>query len=335
MLSQIRGTLISIATSRIVQICVGICISLLAIYLVSRQAYLTKAISVIEKASPLALLAGLMSVLVNTVAKVARWQLLLGAGWQQIPFTRLLTSLLGSQLLNALLPVRLGDISRAYDIGGLGLGRSFVLGGVVIEKIIDMACLAILLLLLILWLPVPAWMSRSAYASLAAGIVVVLLMLMLVNRLDWVTHQFVRVTNLFPDRIRELVAPRLRAGILSITVIKERGVQLRVSLLSATIWGSALLTNHLVLLAFSIQLPIAAACLVLLSLMVGVSVPNVAGGLGIFEYLCIVSLGVFGVDPDTALSYGLVLHVLVLLPMILAGPAFLVGQRRSRRESLV
>ena len=335
MLTRLYTSLASIVSSRVFQIFVGVSISIFAIYLVTQQANVNAVMSVIERASPVALFAASLSVLVNTYAKMARWRLLLGTGGQHVPATRLMASLLGGQLLNALLPVRLGELSRAYDIGGLGLGRTFVLGGVVIEKIIDMVCLAVLLVYLIVWLPVPEWMTRSAYVSLAAGFVVVILILVVISRLDWMASQLQKIIGKLPERVRNIFEKRLLAGIKSIEVLTQSGIQWRISITSLIIWGCALLTNQLVMIAFNIQLPITAACLVLLALMVGVSVPNVAAGLGIFEYLCVISLGVFGVDSNTALSYGLVLHVLVLLPMILVGPIYLLSRRRSRRADLV
>jgi glycosyltransferase 2 family protein len=333
--TRILNSLKSLVASRIFQICVGASISLLALYLVTQEADFHAVLGVLGKASPIALFAALLSVIVNTVAKAARWRLLLGPGGREIPGMRILSSLLGGQLLNALLPVRLGELSRAYDIGGLGPGRTFVLGGIVIEKIIDMACLAALVLLLIAWLPVPAWMTRSAYFSLAAGAVVVVVIFVLVRRLDWLTLQLQGLVSRLPGRIRRVLEPRLQAGLGSLRVLTQSGVQSRTSVWSLVIWGSAILTNQLVLVAFNIQLPITAACLVLLALMVGASVPNIAAGLGIFEYLCVMSLGVFGVDANTALSYGLMLHVLVLVPMILVGPIYLFNLWRSRRAGLV
>ena len=45
--------------------------------------------------------------------------------------------LLAGQMLNTVFPARLGDLTRAYVLGGKGPGRSFVLGTVVLEKILD------------------------------------------------------------------------------------------------------------------------------------------------------------------------------------------------------
>ncbi len=48
--------------------------------------------------------------------------------------------------------------------------------------------------------------------------------------------------------------------------------------------------------------------------------PTSPGRVGLFHYLCVITLQIFGVQRDIALSYGLVLHVLTYLPMAVGGP---------------
>ena len=49
-------------------------------------------------------------------------------------------------------------------------------------------------------------------------------------------------------------------------------------------------------------------------LQIGITIVTVPATIGIFEYLCVLTLGWFGVPAPLALSVGLVLHLLVLIP---------------------
>jgi uncharacterized membrane protein YbhN (UPF0104 family) len=89
-------------------------------------------------------------------------------------------------------------------------------------------------------------------------------------------------------------------------------------------WALAALTNHLTFAALGLALPWTAAWFVLLVLQVGVAVPSSPGKLGIFQYLCILALSVFGVERSAGLAYGLVLQGIVFLPPIVWG-AWFVG----------
>jgi hypothetical protein len=51
-----------------------------------------------------------------------------------------------------------------------------------------------------------------------------------------------------------------------------------------------------------------------------VPLPTTPGRVGLFHYLCVISLAIFGVTNQVALSYGLILHALVYLPMSVGGP---------------
>jgi uncharacterized membrane protein YbhN (UPF0104 family) len=105
--------------------------------------------------------------------------------------------------------------------------------------------------------------------------------------------------------------------------LQSRKALLWVSLWSAVIWASALLTNHWTLLALDIHLPLAASLLVLIAVQIGISVPAAPGRVGVFEYACILALSVYGVDQTAALGYGLVLHGVAQLPLLVFGLASL------------
>jgi len=69
-------------------------------------------------------------------------------------------------------------------------------------------------------------------------------------------------------------------------------------------------------------------------LQAGISLPAIPGTIGLFEYICILALSFFNIDPSTALSYGLLLHAVVLLPPLLAGMIsfWVLGLTRERQK---
>jgi uncharacterized membrane protein YbhN (UPF0104 family) len=62
-----------------------------------------------------------------------------------------------------------------------------------------------------------------------------------------------------------------------------------------------------------------ATLLVLIGLMAGIAVPSVPGRIGIFEYICVLALAVFGIKQTQALTYGILLHAVVFLPVLVLG----------------
>jgi glycosyltransferase 2 family protein len=101
------------------------------------------------------------------------------------------------------------------------------------------------------------------------------------------------------------------------------------------VWASAVLNNVLMLWAFGIDLPLEAALLLLVGLQVGISLPTLPGTIGVFEYVCVVVLALWGVERTLAFSYGLLLHAVVMIPPMLVALLFLFLSRGACRPSSV
>jgi len=65
----------------------------------------------------------------------------------------------------------------------------------------------------------------------------------------------------------------------------------------------------------------------LLVLQAVVSLPGVPGRVGVFQYACILALGLFGVDETAAFSYGVLLQTVAVLPLMIGGVVSLSGSR--------
>lgn len=297
------------------QVILGVLVSALTIYLAFRNVDLAQVGQALRAAWPGWVLLALLSVAVSLLAKTVRWQLLLPGA----PFGRLLLALLAGAMLNYYLPARLGDFSRAYAAGEPGEGRAQALGTVILEKVFDLVAYALLFIVLLLLMPLPGWASQSALTALLAALVGVAATLLVAYRRGYFLKLLERWLSKLPPTWQRFLASRLQAGLASLDALQGRRALVGLSFWSAVIWLAALATNQLVLLALDIHLPWTASLLVLVVLQVGITLPSVPGRIGVFEYLCILSLSVFGVAHAPALTFGLLLHAVVLIPTTLAG----------------
>ncbi len=305
--------------SRFLRLGAGLALSLLTLYLAFKNVSLGEVGQAFTRASPLYIVLALASVGVNTLAKVFRWEVLLGRERRKAGFYSILNSVLAGQMLNAVIPVRTGELYRIYVVGGKGVGRTFVLGTVVLEKVLDMVCYALLFLLLLALSPLPAWVGGSGTTFIGLAALACLLVLLVAYRRGWVVDWMRRLGSWLPVSFQDYLARHLRLGLDSLEVLQHFSVSLKLALWSALVWFVAILTNQLVLLAFGLRLPWAASVLLLVALQAGISLPSLPGKIGVFEYVAVLSLGVFRIEPSLALSYGILLHAIVYLPMLLAG----------------
>lgn len=322
---------------RKLKLAAGVAISLLALFLAARGVDLAGVGASLGQARPWLVALALASVLVNILAKAVRWKLLMGDQGAGVSLGQALRLHLVGQMLNSVLPARVGDLSRVYMAGDLGAPRAFVLATVAVEKAIDLLCYVLIFALLLLLMPLPDWVSQPAYVLIVvAGVASGAIALALLYRR--------RVATL-PGWALALLpaASRGRADALAaqfldgLRVLLHGPSALRVMLWSGVIWLTAALTNGLALLALGIAAPAVASLFVLFVLVAGINIPAAPGRIGVFQYLCVLALAVFGVAQAPALSFGILLHALVYLPPIVGGVLALWasgGLRRPVAEAL-
>jgi uncharacterized membrane protein YbhN (UPF0104 family) len=126
-----------------------------------------------------------------------------------------------------------------------------------------------------------------------------------------------RLTKYLPQRIQKYVSYPTHSVFSSLSILQDQRSLFGLSFWSVVIWGTALLTNHLTLLAIGINLPITSSLLILIGLQVGITLPSIPGRVGIFEYICVLALAVFSIERHKALGYGFLLHGVVFLPTTL------------------
>jgi uncharacterized membrane protein YbhN (UPF0104 family) len=89
------------------------------------------------------------------------------------------------------------------------------------------------------------------------------------------------------------------------------------------------LALYLLFLAFSLTLPVAAAFVVMIILIIGIAIPTAPGFIGNWHYFCILGLGLFGIPKTDALSFAIVYHALSMGIVIVLGLIFLPFNRFS------
>ncbi len=310
------------------RILAGIVLSAVTLYLVFRNVSFPDLWLALAMVEPKWILLALASVIVNTLFKVSRWKVLMGQPGVGVRWSQALLSFLAGWLINWVYPARLGDLSRAVVIGNQGPGKIFVLGSIALEKMID----AIWYVLLILWLlyiiPLPAWIQDPARGFALAAIVLVFLAILVVIQRNWLEKGMDWFSNRGPGWLTEQLRSRLvfymRSGLSSLDVLRTGWRMWLVAFWSVVIWMSGFLTTFFVVLSMQIPLQgwgqrIVASFLVLVTLQAGVSLPSVPGRFGVFEYTCVLALGIFGIERSLASGFGLLLHGVILIPSVAAG----------------
>lgn len=268
---------------------------------------------------------GILAIVGTFFVRVWRWQALL---WRSgLRLWPAMTALLVGQVANLILPMRGGDLVRAAWVRPEpGTGASEALGSVALEKVWDLLALLLCGLLLLTLVPLPGWFSRSTWgtaAILAVGGVV------LWAGLRWQETLFrwvARVLALFPAGWDKALLPRLQRLAEGLTSIQNANASFRAFAWTIVTWLLGWVANWAVMQAFGVPSTMAALFL-LAALMVGNAVVPTPARLGVFEGICVVALGLFDVPYDQALAIGMVLHLVVMGPPLVAAGLLALASR--------
>jgi len=252
--------------------------------------------------------------LISVPLRTLRWRLMFPPA-QAPSWRRLISALLIGQAVNVLAPARLGDLLRA---GLVGQGSTaYALGTLVIEKALDLLLLAALVVLLLSQVALPAWWRGSGQALVVTAIAA----LLIVAAMALARQQVLRLLAMLEARWRQKWVRRILAAarqILGSLDALRWPVLLPALACSACIWCFYAAVNDMLLRAIGEPLSVLAALFVLAVLQLGVAVPSSPGRIGVYHYLCIQALVVFGIGEAPALSYAIALHLIsVVLPMAL------------------
>jgi len=306
-----------------------------AIYLTLRGVDLADAGDALAASNPLWLLPAAAALAAGLALRALRWWSLFDAAHRP-PLRAVTRALFIGLFFNNILPVRAGEVLRVMALHRrAGTPRAEGLSTVVVERIFDVLALLVLLFAAYPLLPEISWLRTAAL--LAAGVVVAVAMIVFV-----IVRYDERAIGRLLSPLRRLpvagVVERLQVAARNATrglvAIRDPRVALEAMALTLASWILLTLSCWILLQAFSLKLPVAAALLVLVTINLSLILPSAPAAIGVFEYAAVIALQAFDVPRAEALSYGLLLHLLNLVPILLIGVALLGPGALRRRDRL-
>jgi len=255
----------------------------------------------------------LVTSLLTPMLKAVRWRWLFYPQRPALSLARLAGQVVIGQAVNFMIPGRWGELVRAYLAGDeAGISKAYALGTLAAEKLLDLVVLALLVVAMIPFIALPDWLAaRVGPVVITALVVMAGAAALLGGRGLWLKISD-WILRLFPTAAATRWRGRILAGLDGLTALKDPRAAVAVWGWTVVFWLMAATTNWLLLLAFDLPPSPLIALFVLAVLQGGVAVPSTPGKIGVFHYLCILALSVFGMPTSAGFAYGLVLHFLVV-----------------------
>jgi len=274
--------------------------------------------------------AALASNLVSLGLLTLRWRLLFFPDQRSRRLAPLFRAIAVGQMLNIVLPLRLGEVGRLYLLAREdGVSKSRILATLAVEKALDLAMFALALLVAFLVVALPPGVALRGWTMALAPVVGLTLLWALSRRAARVEALVVGATGWLPRLAGNRVAGIAARFLEGLGALSDARVALMALAWSALAVSSSALTNYLTFLAFGWTLSPLAALFLFVLIQVGFVSPSLPGTIGLFHYLVVVGLATYGVERGPALAYAWVLYAVALLPRVILGVLILATRGRG------
>lgn len=301
---------------------IGVALSVVATLIVVRDLDLGRTAEILATAQPAMLLVALGIIVVQSILRALRWQVLLPAraDGTRVPLTRVGMAMLVGYLGNTVLPARLGEVIRAAIVAGReALPVPVTLGSAVLERVIDVFVLALFGVVAAAAISAPGWVGAGAVtAAIAAGAALaVIAVAAAVAAQRRASQAVLRAVPAFPGAARlGRLAHELAAGL---RIVDRPGAVARATVLTVAAWVLDTTLIWCVAQSMELDVSVGGAMLVSVVAVLSTAIPTAPGYIGTFELAAVAAVGVSGVTGEAALAFAILAHGIVVLPLSLAG----------------
>ncbi len=275
-----------------------------------------------QAAYPLLLPAFLLQ-LAGIAARAQGWRVLLGSA---VPYRRAFAALNEGYLLNNILPLRLGELGRAYLVGhDTPIGASRALGAIVVERMVDVSIAVVTVVVTMPFLAPPAWASRSAWLAGGSLLVLAGVLLLIFRERAAVSRLLRRSKGAWFQRLAGIF-DRFLAGLDE----ARSGARLVPALAWLGLgWVIAWVQFGIYLRMFAElpSLPVAWFGLGMIAL--GGAIPSSPGAVGVYELAGVAALRFLGISQAAALGVVLAGHGVQFSLTVVLGSIALTTEGRS------
>ncbi len=312
----------------------GLNISAIFLWLAFRKVDFTLVWQQLRTANLAYVALGIVAYFLALFIRTWRWKVLL-LPMKRISLLRLFPVLSAGYMANNIYPARAGDLLRTVLLRKKEeVPISASLATIIVEHLFDgIAILALVLLnlrQLTNFAPNSQWVGIIETSASWVGLIFGLILLVFVSMvlLPEKMHRFTTwvINHLVPAKLREPVGGIIEKFTVGLRVLRSPLQSLLVMLQSVMIWVVEAGLYWGVMKAMGLQLSFQSLLMVVGIVNLVLLVPAAPGGLGTFDAATKSMMELFGVSPENALSYALLLRVALWLPVTLLGAFFFVKE---------
>jgi uncharacterized protein (TIRG00374 family) len=259
--------------------------------------------------------------------RARRWRPILDPVAPNLPFPPLWRSTGIGMMVNNVVPARAGEVARAFALTReTGVPFATTLASLAVDRLLDSVVLLGFIGVAVLD---PAFRNGISHVGgplknvAGGGVLLLLVMIAGVFTLVLLPRQLIRLFELFARRVSPALEEKgrivLEKFIAGLSVLRRPDRFAAILGWATAHWLVNAVGYMLAFRAFGITVPFSAALFLLGFIALGAAVPSAPGFFGVFEYMAIQGLAIYGVPKDQATSWAIGFHILAFIPITIIG----------------
>jgi glycosyltransferase 2 family protein len=236
-------------------------------------------------------------------------------------------------MANNVLPLRAGELVRSYVLSTrTGMRKTSILATIAVERLFDGLTMIVFILVASMFIGLTA--QLEAVTLVAAGLFGVLIAVLLILTTASARELLImRVLPILPVAIRARAERVLESVFAGLSVLRRRNDLVIISGLSIIAWLFEASMYLVISIGFGLEVGIAAILLVTAVANLATLIPSSPGYVGPFEAGVLLALvGAVGIQRELALSFAIVVHAALYLPITLWGLGYWWRESLSWRD---
>jgi hypothetical protein len=307
----------------------GLAVSIILLYLALRGIEFYEIWATLKKTNPALAFIPLIFIACAVCLSSHKWSKIAGA---DVRFRETVVAMLIGLFVNNVLPARLGEVAKGYVLSHkTNLSFTYSLASVALDHFFDLTALLLLTLLFFPRAHLPHAISEAIYVVVGVLLFCVL-MIILLSRGGFANRLSARLTKIersflsgFGRRIIE-VQKNLKRISSPLTIVY-------LVIIASCAWLSMSMALYFVILALGIHsVSFKAIPFVCALLCFGVSIPSSPGYVGVYQFVLVYLLSIFGVPKYEGFAISVLYHVTWYVPYTLVGFFFSLREHLRVRD---
>ncbi|WP_051555199.1 lysylphosphatidylglycerol synthase transmembrane domain-containing protein [Legionella fairfieldensis] len=307
-------------TQKYIRYITGAFITIACLTLIARQINGKTIVGAIRQFEWAYLLIGLSFLILGYCCRIIRWAWMLRTAKATIKITSCVAPFLGSIAMNNLLPLRCGDLMRAFVFpAAIGISKATATSTVVMERLIDLLTVLVCLtfgLWIVKEIQLPEWVANLLISLGAVGACTLILVLFFSKKL---AGYFYAVSLQTTQSRWATWFEAIYSVLNGFVALARTKTFLNLLSFSLLIWLSDAGLFWSLLKGFKLEVNLPMAMIVMAITALSTLIPSLPGYIGPFHLASFTAISLLGAIPEKAASFAILAHLALWLPTTLAG----------------